>query len=352
MAFRLNVQQRIAAVKLYYQCDLNSALASRQLSEQFNIQAVQGRNIKAIVDKFERTGSVADAPRSGRPKSTTTDEKGDQLEASLNRSPQKSVRRLSLELNISRQSVHNLLHKRNMKPYIPRLFHALHDGDADRRVEFSELLLDMMGNDPTLQDKIWWSDEACFKLNGHINRHNCVYWSHENPRVVIEKEVNLPGLTVWAAISSNGIIGPFFFEGTVNAKRYLDMLETQFFPALNHYNQEDIYFQQDGAPCHYAIDVRQWLNNKFPGQWLGRRGPIEWPARSPDLTPPDFFLWGVLKDLVYGENPRTLPELRQTIISKFDTIDRELCQKVCRSVGSRLQLCIEHNGENFEQFRT
>src|SRR5258705_4541833 len=31
-----------------------------------------------------------------------------------------------------------------------------------------------------------------------------------------------------------------------------------------------------------------------------------WPPRSPDLSPPDFFLWGMLKGTVYGNKPRTL----------------------------------------------
>ena len=47
---------------------------------------------------------------------------------------------------------------------------------------------------------------------------------------------------------------------------------------------------QDGAPPHYANPVKIWLNDKFAGKWLGRRGAIDWPARSPDLTPADFFL--------------------------------------------------------------
>ena len=87
--------------------------------------ALQGRNIKSLVNKFEITGSVNDAPRFGRPIIATSDEKGEQLFASLINSPRKSVRRLSCELEISRQSVHNLLHKRNLKPYIPRLFQLL-----------------------------------------------------------------------------------------------------------------------------------------------------------------------------------------------------------------------------------
>ena len=39
-----------------------------------------------------------------------------------------------------------------------------------------------------------------------------------------------------------------------------------------------------------------------------------WPPRSPDLTPPDFYLWGKLKGSVYAHNPRTTDELKQKIL--------------------------------------
>ena len=107
MAFKLNRNQRIAAVRHYYRCGSNAAEASRRLSEEFHIHVVQGRNIKSLVNKFETMGSVNDAPRFGRPTTTTSYEKGEQLEASLINRPQKFVRRLSRELEISRQSAHN-----------------------------------------------------------------------------------------------------------------------------------------------------------------------------------------------------------------------------------------------------
>ena len=49
MAFRRNQNQRIAAIRHYYQCGSNATEASRRPSEEFNIHAVQGRNIIVLV---------------------------------------------------------------------------------------------------------------------------------------------------------------------------------------------------------------------------------------------------------------------------------------------------------------
>ena len=171
----------------------NAAEVNRLLSSEYQqIHEVKGRNMKSLVQKFEATGSVADAPRSGRSLTATTEEMGDRILENLSRSPQKSTRRLSREFGINHVSIFKLLKQRRLKAYVPRLIHALHDGDSDKRVEFSELFLDMVEADETILDRVFWSDEACFKLNGQINRHNCVYWDSENPRVTVEEEVNLP----------------------------------------------------------------------------------------------------------------------------------------------------------------
>ncbi|KAJ4425934.1 hypothetical protein ANN_27560 [Periplaneta americana] len=83
-----------------------------------------------------------------------------------------------------------------------------------------------------------------------------------------------------------GLIGPFFFDGTVTGQVYLNMLCTSVLPAIRTlYGNEEFYFQQDGAPPHYHRDVRAYLDDNLPGHWIGRSGPIEFPLRSPDLTP-------------------------------------------------------------------
>ena len=346
---KLTKEQRVKAIQFYYENNKNGAKTARLLSAEYNIPRVQSRNITSLIRKFESTGSVNDAQRAGRPVVATSLEKSNELQESLLRTPQKSSRRFSVELAISDRSVRRMLKKLKMKPYIPRVLQSLHDGDQDRRLQFCEIFMTKVNEDVTFLDKIWWSDEATFKLNGHINRHNCVYWSNDNPHVILEKDNNLPGLTVWAAISCMGLIGPIFFESTVNQDNYLHMLQTEFWPRVE--NQNDIYFQQDGAPPHYGTRVREWLNENFEGRWIGRRGPIEWPARSPDRTPPNFFLWGVLEDHVYNLKPKTIPELKRAISDEFHDISIEMCQKVCKSVAGRVQNCMEHGGDHFEHIR-
>lgn len=57
--------------------------------------------------------------------------------------------------------------------------------------------------------------------------------------------------------------------------------------------RENLYFQQDGAPAHDAIIVRQYLNQIFPNRWIGNYDVTPWPARSTDFTPLDNFLLGI-----------------------------------------------------------
>ena len=155
-------------------------------------------------------------------------------------------------------------------------------------------------------------------------------------------------------MSRKGIIGPYFFpEDTVNSFYYLDMLENFFYPSLQEKGllSERTHYQQDGAPPHYSLDVRAWLDAKFPQRWIGRAGPIPWPARSPDLTPLDFFLWGYVKVKVYSNRPSNLRELMDRIEDAVKKIDDETLHHVSDCVVDRLHMCIECKGKHFEHLK-
>ena len=82
---------------------------------------------------------------------------------------------------------------------------------------------------------------------------------------------------------------------------------------------------QDGAPAYFSRITREFLNNNYTNRWIGRRGPIAWPARSPDLNPLNFYLWGHLKTIVYDIPVATVEVLRNRIITA--------CEKIRNSPG-------------------
>ena len=79
------------------------------------------------------------------------------------------------------------------------------------------------------------------------------------------------------------------------------------------------------------------------GTVFSRFGDIAWPARSPDLTVPDFFLRGFLKDCVFWRRIMTIQELKQAIVEEVAAID-DLRRRVYGNFQTRLQQCIDVNG--------
>lgn len=96
------------------------------------------------------------------------------------------------------------------------------------------------------------------------------------------------------------------------------------------------------------MDVRNYLNEKYPNRWIGRGGPIAWPARSPDLTPLDFFLWGHVKEQVYKTQVNTVIELRERIQTALNNVPQDMILRATEAVMRRTQMCINMEGRHFE----
>ena len=76
---------------------------------------------------------------------------------------------------------------------------------------------------------------------------------------------------------------------------------------------------------NYNININQnnlWrkLRGMFGQRVIAMDHTVEWPARSPDLTPCDFFLWRYLKQKVYTLPVADLNNLRQRIIDEMNAL--------------------------------
>jgi len=124
------------------------------------------------------------------------------------------------------------------------------------------------------------------------------------------------------------------------------MLENFLGPELaRHPATEETFFQQDRAMSHTARDSMAAVSNLFRNHVTSRYGDITWPARSPDLSACDFFLWGYLKSQVFkAPAPHTVQELKHGIQQEVKRIPVEMLQTVMGDVRKRLTEYRERNG--------
>jgi len=75
-------------------------------------------------------------------------------------------------------------------------------------------------------------------------------------------------------------------------------------------------------------------------------GDIGWPARSPDLTQCDFFLWGYLNAKVCARRPGTVEQLKEAIRQEVAAIPPAMTRKAADNFRERLQQCVINNGRH------
>jgi len=100
------------------------------------------------------------------------------------------------------------------------------------------------------------------------------------------------------------------------------------------------WFQQDGAIPHTSNESLAWLQLRFPDRLINSRCDPQWSPHSPELNPPDFDMWGYLKDRVYGNNTLTIPDLKAAITAAIRAIPREECE--------RIQMFLQRRGSHLE----
>jgi hypothetical protein len=102
-----------------------------------------------------------------------------------------------------------------------------------------------------------------------ISRKNQCHFNLE-----IKKE--LKSLAVLAGISSQGILGHFFFADFVTGPLFLKIMKDNILPQIRETFGHDCRIQMDGAPSHWARSVREWIDEEFLDRWIGRDGPVPW----------------------------------------------------------------------------
>jgi len=100
------------------------------------------------------------------------------------------------------------------------------------------------------------------------------------------------------------------------------------------------YFQQDGATSHTSHTSVAEIQSFFGDHVIS--------PRSPNLTPPDYFLWGYLKGRVYQNKPRTIDALKANITEETQAVTVDVLARTFQNMVHWVQFCLDTNGGHFQ----
>ena len=102
---------------------------------------------------------------------------------------------------------------------------------------------------------------------------------------------------VWGAMSGQGTAGLYFLHPVApkNGSKYQDLLrdKSEIHMIVHDYNA----FMHDGAPCHRAKSVQNFLQKNVD--------ILVWPGNSPHLNPIEN-LWHIMKNEVADQSPTSM----------------------------------------------
>ena len=105
------------------------------------------------------------------------------------------------------------------------------------------------------------------------------------------------------------------------------------------------YYQQDGATCYTSDASMREIESFFQNRIISEN---LWLPRSPDLTPADFFLWGLLKGKVYKNTASTIEQLKDAIRQEIQAVNVDTLGKVFQNLEKHIQGCLDVKGDQFK----
>ena len=143
------------------------------------------KTISAAWERLKHTGSVLPRKSPGAKRTATDDDHAVAVLQHVVQDPHTSTTRIALAEGVSQASVCRVLKRYKFHPYKVELHQELLQTDHVKRLEFSLWMEAMAEVDRDFVRRILWSDEAHFYRSGTVNRHNCRYWSDQNPHWVV-----------------------------------------------------------------------------------------------------------------------------------------------------------------------
>ena len=285
------------------------------------------------VKRYKETGSVDDAPRSGRPRETSEADDKVIAKAAENPGPglvEKVQKKLAKrDCVVSTRTIQRRLGENGLKfgPVVAKpLLSAKH---IDSRMKFARENLD---RDWT---NVVFSDEATFSTYTYHRK----LWRLPSKKYVVRTVKHPAKVHIWGCFSNYGFGKIYCFTGILDAKQMVQIYKKALLPSAKMWFSENDQWilQEDNDPKHRSKLAQAWKSEQNVVQ-------LPWPSMSPDLNPIEN-VWALLKARIKSKPNFTSNSLIRHIRNEWNSLSANYAENLARSCQRRLQAVIDANGD-------
>ena len=319
-----------------------------EILKLLNMSDGKRKFVHRTIKRYKETGGTVDRARSGRPSSVTTPGLKKIIRERIRRNPRRSMRKMALELKISRCSISKVV-KRDlgMNSFKRKTAHFISLVAKKKRFERCRGTLGQHVKENL--DKMLLSDEKLFTVEEATNTQNDRIISSSisaiPERFRYVSRVQKPrSVMVWAGISSVGRTPLIFVPPGVkiNSTTYRELILGPVIKDLSvkMFNGGPFVFQQDGAPAHTSNATQGWLRENI-SDFVSKE---DWPPYSPDLNPMDYSIWSILETKASVNSHTSIESLKRKLLIEWDKIPQETIRASIEALPFRIQSVIRNKG--------
>lgn len=305
------------------------------------IVKVNKSTVHEIITRFKKTGFIDKKGRSGRPRKFN-DREERWIVRKMKINPKLSAVKLRAQAEkrfgkvTSVETIRNILRKNNFHGRVPRKKPYISKQNRQKRLRFA---IAHINRSYDFWKTVIFADESKYNIFGSDGSN--FVWRQPNT------ELNLKNLKctvkhgggsqlVWGCMSAAGVGNLKFINGKYDKYQHLTVLKENLLQSARKMQMEHFCYYEDNDPKHNSYVCRLWRLYNCPKV-------IDTPAQSPDLNPIEH-LWEHLKRKIQNCEISSLITLRKALKEEWATISPQFCEKLVKSMPSRLREVIKNRG--------